>query len=106
MGFLGAVMNSLGGMVGEQVFPYYENTALRMSAYDLQSAVEDNENKIQYRAVYLLALMKKDKGAACEIYKRNQTKFENIFTQLYNYRKFKPVIDDFRRIASQGSNWY
>ena len=36
MGFFGAVMNKLGEMVGEQVFPYYQNTALNMKAQDLR----------------------------------------------------------------------
>lgn len=101
MGFFGAVMNKLGEMVGEQVFPYYQNTALNMKAQDLRREVENGENKLPYRAVYLLALVRKDKYAACKIYEQNKTQFENAFNQLYSYRRFMPVIDEFRRKVSQ-----
>jgi len=101
MGFFGAVMNKLGEMVGEQVFPYYQNTAVNMKAQDLRREVENGENKLPYRAVYLLALVRKDKYAACKIYEQNKTQFENAFNQLYSYRRFMPVIDEFRRKVSQ-----
>lgn len=100
MGFFGAVMNKLGEMVGEQVFPYYQNTALRMSAYDLEREAKDEENKLPYRAVYLLALVRKNMYAACKIYEQNKTQFENVFNQLCSYRRFIPVIDEFRRKVS------
>lgn len=105
MGIFGAIMGAMGGMVGEQLFPYYQNTALRMGAYDLEREAKDEENKLPYRAVYLLALMRKSEYSACEIYKRDKTRFENAFNQLYNYRKFKPEIDTFRRKVSSGSDW-
>ncbi len=105
MGIFGAVMSSLGGMMGEQMWPYYQNTALNMSAYDLEREAEDSGNKIAYRAIYLLALMKKNSEATRRIYKKNKNRIEDVFTNLYNYRKFKPEIDSFRQRASRGSSW-
>lgn len=104
MGILGFITGAMGGMMGEQVFPYYQNTALRMSAYDLEREAKDEENKLPYRAVCLLALMRKSQYTACEIYQRDKTRFENAFNMLYNYRRFKPDIDEFRRKASQNSD--
>ena len=103
MGIFGAVMGFMGGIVGEQLFPYYQDTALRMSAYDLEREAKDEENKLPYRAVYLLALMRKSEYAACEIYQRDKTRFKNAFSQLYNYSKFKRDIHTFRLKASKGS---
>lgn len=100
MGIFDALMGGLGKMVGEQLFPVYQN-AIRWNASDLEEQVKSDTNNLQYRAVYLLALLKKDKYRASTIYKENRQRFENAFTQLYNYRNFQPVINEFRTIASK-----
>lgn len=100
MGFFDALMGSVGKAVGEQLFPVYEN-AIRWNASDLEREVKSTSNKPPYHAVYLLALFKRNKNTASKIYKADKQKFENIFTQLYNYRRFQPVINEFRTIASR-----
>lgn len=100
MGFFDALMGSVGKAVGEQLFPVYEN-AIRWNASDLEREVKSTSNKLPYRAVYLLALFRRNKSTASKIYKADKQKFEEVFTQLFNYRRFQPVINEFRTIASK-----
>ena len=100
MGFFDVLMGSVGKAVGEQLFPDYEN-AIRWNASDLEREVKSTSNKLPYRAVYLLALFRRNKSTASKIYKADKQKFEEVFTQLFNYRRFQPVINEFRTIASR-----
>lgn len=100
MGFFDVLMGSVGKAVGEQLFPVYEN-AIRWNASDLEREVKSTSNKLPYRAVYLLALFRRNKSTASKIYKADKQKFEEVFTQLFNYRRFQPVINEFRTIASR-----
>lgn len=100
MGFFNVLMGSVGKAVGEQLFPVYEN-AIRWNASDLEREVQSTSNKLPYRAVYLLALFRRNKSTASKIYKADKQKFEEVFTQLFNYRRFQPVINEFRTIASR-----
>ena len=103
MGFLSSFMGSMGAMIGDQLYPVYQN-AHRFDTRALENIVTDNTNKIYVRTVHLLVLMEKNRYRACELYKQNKHQFDNGLASIYNCRKFQRIIDEFRRIVA-GSNY-
>lgn len=95
MGFFGKLMNGMGGMLGEQLWPLYEQ-GQRTDGYTLKSYVE-NETNMTRRAVYLLALAEKDSYAAKEIYEESKNRYNNMLANLKNYYRFESVINNFMR---------
>ena len=99
MGILSSLMGSMGAMMGDQLYPVYEN-ARRFDARSLENIITDNTNKIYVRTVHLLVLMGKNRHRACELYKQNKHQFDNGLASIYNCRKFQRIIDEFRRIVA------
>ena len=99
MGILSSFMGSMGAMIGDQLYPVYEN-ARRFDARSLENIITDNTNKIHVRTVHLLVLMGKNRYRACELYKQNKHQFDNGLASIYNCRKFQRIIDEFRRIVA------
>ena len=99
MGLFGAIMNGMGKMIGEQLWPVYEDARMK-DPRTIQSIINNETNNIR-RAVYLLALIERDRESAKRIYMEEQRSYNNAFNNLRNYRKFVEVIDMFMRRCDQ-----
>ena len=100
MGLFGSLLGMAGGVVGEQLWPVYERIC--RSGYfstELQEHIE-NEERGTRKAIYLLALSRKDPSLAREIYDERRTLYDNNFRNLSNYYRFKREIEEFYRRIS------
>ncbi len=93
MGFFSSVGKAIGKQVGESFWPLY-GQADRMSGELIKKYIDDNANFTR-KAVFLLALSKRDRYEAKKIYARDKHAYTNAFNGLRNYSKFVPIIDRF-----------
>ena len=92
MGFLSSM---LGGVVGDQLLPYLK-AGMNMNASALERKIE-GEERLLFRAAYLLAMIHKSTYKAKEIYESNKNQYDKAFGQMYGHRQFKTAIDEFHR---------
>lgn len=100
MGLFSTFMKGVGQVVGEQVYPIYEN-ALRLDVRALGIKVASEDEQIVHRTAYLLALMRKDRKKAYELYKHDRRGFDNALKNIFNYRRFEPIVNEFRMIIDR-----
>lgn len=101
MGFLDGVLGGVGKMIAEQMVPVFKSS-MRYSSSDLKKMI-DSEERLAWRATYLLVLAHKDKYDAVDIYKARPKPFDNAFLQLQNHRFFAREIELFRNTIASAS---